>query len=136
MDLRFEAQFQCILILEIYWEVITEFKANSVLDIQCNPTPVSIPVESLQVKFGDNDELILNLFVNLSFIYCENITISSFFAIWTTEMMEKLIICIKGYKASMELQGLDFDGDWSAQYKEIRKKWHPFILTTRICLGL
>ena len=41
---------------------------------------------------------------------------------WTTEMMEKLIMCIKGYKARMEFQGLDFDGDRSAQYREVRKE--------------
>ena len=33
---------------------------------------------------------------------------------WTTEMMEKLIMCIKRYKARMQFQGLDFDGDRSA----------------------
>ena len=41
---------------------------------------------------------------------------------WTTEMIEKLIICIKAYKSRMEFQGLDFDGDRSAQYREIRKE--------------
>ena len=33
---------------------------------------------------------------------------------WTTEMMEKLNMCIKRYKARMQFQGLDFDGDRSA----------------------
>ena len=31
-------------------------------------------------------------------------------------------MCIKGYKARMEFQGLDFDGDRSAQYREVRKE--------------
>ena len=41
---------------------------------------------------------------------------------WTTEMVGDLIQCLKGYKAKMEFQGLDFDGDRPVQYKEVRKE--------------
>ena len=41
---------------------------------------------------------------------------------WITEMIEKLIVYIKAYKSRMEFQGLDFNCDRSAQYREIRKE--------------
>ena len=41
---------------------------------------------------------------------------------WTSEMIGDLLTCLKAFKAKMEFQGLDFDGDRTVQYKEIRKE--------------
>ena len=37
-------------------------------------------------------------------------------------MVGDLIVCPQAYKGKMEFQGLDFDGDRAAQYKELRKE--------------
>ena len=41
---------------------------------------------------------------------------------WSSEMIENLITCLTAYKARMEYQAVDFDGDRPAQYKELRKE--------------
>ena len=37
-------------------------------------------------------------------------------------MIGNLVTCLMAYKARMEYQALDFDGDRPAQYKELRKE--------------
>ena len=37
-------------------------------------------------------------------------------------MIGNLVTCLMAYKARMEYQALDFDGDRPAQYKELIKK--------------
>ena len=39
---------------------------------------------------------------------------------WSSEMIQNLINCLTAYKAKMEYQAIDFDGDRAAQYKELR----------------
>ena len=40
---------------------------------------------------------------------------------WTSKMVADLLACLKTYKATMEFQGLDFDGDRPAQICDVRK---------------
>ena len=40
----------------------------------------------------------------------------------SSEMIANLVTCLMAYKARMEYQALDFDGDRPAQYKELIKK--------------
>ena len=41
---------------------------------------------------------------------------------WTSEMVHNLLTCLAAYKAKMEFEGLDFDGDRPSQYREVRKE--------------
>ena len=41
---------------------------------------------------------------------------------WISEMVADLLACRKTYKATMEFQGLDFDGDRPAQICDVRKE--------------
>ena len=41
---------------------------------------------------------------------------------WSSEMIENLITCLTTYKARLEYQAVDFDGDRPAQYKELKKE--------------
>ena len=38
---------------------------------------------------------------------------------WTSEMIGDLLTCLKAFKTKMEFQGIDFEGDRTAQYREI-----------------
>ena len=38
---------------------------------------------------------------------------------WSLQMIGNLITCLIAYKARMEYQALDFDGERPAQYKEL-----------------
>ena len=48
---------------------------------------------------------------------------------WSSEMIGNLVTCLMAYKARMEYQALDFDGDRPAQYKELRKELAKLCLT-------
>eukprot|EP00794_Sanderia_malayensis_P017103 gene17103-biopygen12239 len=39
---------------------------------------------------------------------------------WSSEMVNSLLVCLQAYQAKMEFQGLHFDGDRPAQYREMR----------------
>ena len=39
---------------------------------------------------------------------------------WTSEMIGDLLTCLKALKTKMEFQGVDFEGNRTAQYREIK----------------
>ena len=39
---------------------------------------------------------------------------------WTSEMLGDLLTCLKAFKTKMEFQGVDFEGERTAQYLEIK----------------
>ena len=53
---------------------------------------------------------------------------------WSSEMIGNLVTCLMAYKARIEYQALDFDGDRPAQYKDIVMMmfFELFLLTSEL----